>query len=147
MRLLSNKGMVYVFDIILILAILMNLFCVFTTQYFIGLEHNQLTGQSVRIIEINPDMREVLNNEETFEELSEEEKESINDKWKLHKMLAISYIIIIIPYLIIRIRVAKEGYKDGLYLYLLMFLSGGIFFMNLINFANDLGYLIGRMLG
>jgi hypothetical protein len=140
---MKNKNFVYVADVILIIGILMSVSCISITQYFMGKQHTDRN----KVIEINPTMRKILDNEETFETFPEDYQRAVNYKWNWLKTLSLSHVFIIIPYFLVRRRVVKRKYEEDFNLWLLFTLSAGIFLMNLLNFANDMGYLVGRLLG
>lgn len=139
---MKDKNFIRIMDIMIFLAIIMSVSCIFITQYLISKQH----GGNAVVIEMNPNMRETFNNVETFESLPEGTQEAINYKWKFYRMISLNHVIIIAPYLLFRRKIKKEKMTDEFALYCLFTFAVGLFLINLLNFANDFGYILGRVL-
>lgn len=146
---ISNKGMVYIFDIMIIFGILFHMGAVFSTSYMMGLQHTPDT----QVVEVNPVTRnsgiEMFeeNKQEVYEPTTSLFKEYLQIKWSLWVTMIITYSMIAAVYIMNRRAVVKKNYEDCSELWMLCFMAIFTFLLFMKDFLNDIGYIIGAIRG
>ncbi len=143
--------MVYVFDCMIVLALLFHFGALFSTQYMMGLQHSP----EVRVVEVNPITRNAPesvgyfaeNKEEVYEPMSQIQKTLLDMKWRLWLTVILAYSFITTIYIMNRRAVVRKNYKDCNELWTLCMLATLCFLLFFKDFTNDIGYIIGAIKG
>jgi len=149
MKRISNKGMLYIFDVMVIISLLFHFGAVSITQYFIGVEHTPAT----QIVEVNPATRNSglpgfeENKQEVYEPMSDFYKVYLNMKWNIWISMIAVYSFLTTMYMLTRRKVVRNNYEDCFELNMLAMLVIFMFMLFLKDFTNDFSYLLGAIKG